>query len=68
MDSKVITPRIRLGKSVDKLVRSSVYGSVESSVWESMSSPVDISVRSSVRSLVSSSVWTQINNSIIWIE
>ena len=66
MENRVITPRIRMGQSVKSKVRSSVYA-VESSIWESVSSPVDISVRSSVRSLVSRSVWTQINNSMIWI-
>ena len=74
MENKIIVPTIRLGQSVKSKVRSLVYGSVESSIWESVSNPVDISMRSSVRSLVSSSVWRSvissvwepIRNSTIW--
>ena len=54
MDSKVITPRIRLGKSVSISVNHSVW----CSVWGS----VDISVSNSVYV----SVWSSINDSMIW--
>ena len=69
MDRIVITPRIRLGKSVKHSVSNSVYWSVyavESSIWESVSSPVDISMRSSVYCSVDDSVLEPIYNSIIW--
>jgi hypothetical protein len=58
MGDRVITPRIRLGKSVSNSVCDSVSGLVGSSVYDS--------VNSSVRKSVISSVWGPIRNLTIW--
>ena len=62
MDNKIITPKLDLGKSVNKLmwcsvwssVDNSMYSSVHGSVYSSVSSSVYISVRRSVDSPIRS--------------
>jgi len=53
---EVISPRIRLGKSVNKLM----WGSVYDSVYGSANSSMDNSVWSSIYD----SLWSSVNNSI----
>ena len=75
MDSKVITPKIRLGKSVSDEVRvyllnyvkESSIESVNTTVWtvdDLVWSSVDISVYDSVRRLVRSSVYDSVSRSV----
>lgn len=60
MENRVITPKIRLGKSVSISVKSSVGYSI--SVWGS----VYDSVGDSLRSSIDSSMWTPIRNLTTW--
>jgi hypothetical protein len=64
MDSKVITPRIKLGKSVKVKVYSSVHSPVSSLVDDSVMRSVKWSARSLVWCSVHSSVYRLVTNSI----
>jgi hypothetical protein len=66
MDSKVITPKLVLGESVNGKVRSSVYGSVHSSARNSVYDSVDNEVAYSMYYLVDSSLRSPINNLTRW--
>ena len=64
MGSKVISPRIRLGKSIKGKVSRSVYNSVSSSMRELLYLSADVSLYNLVNSSVTDSIYWSINDSI----